>query len=101
MNYLVTGSMMQAQVSNAMQQQMVGSHGVVSSMAGMQSSGGGMMGHTSMSNSAMLGQMMGSLQPPPPPPIVNPATNDQPLDFNVNRNKAPMPLHVGQKLMVL
>lgn len=47
------------------------------------------------SNSSILGQMMTSLQPPPPPPL-NPATNDQPLDFNVNRNKAPVPMQQSE-----
>ncbi|KAF2364359.1 RNA recognition motif domain [Trinorchestia longiramus] len=72
-NTLPQTSMNQQQQHNMVS---MGTAGMVSTMTG---------------HSNMLGPMMTSLQPPPPPPV-NPATNDAPLDFNVNRNKAPTPI---------
>ncbi|XP_018015243.1 ecto-NOX disulfide-thiol exchanger 2 [Hyalella azteca] len=96
----VHGGMMQSQLSSGMQQHnmnqntnmvSMGQQGMVNTMSTMTANSNG---NDMMNN--MMGNMMGSLQPPPPPPV-NPATNDAPLDFNVNRNKAPapIPLHSG------
>lgn len=50
-----------------------------------------MMGHQAfpIGPGPLLGH---ETQPPPPGPIMNPGMNDAPLEFNINKNKPPMPV---------
>lgn len=58
---------------------------------------GGMMGGGVLGGSMMTGGMMPGgvfpLHPPlPDQPPLNPAINDQPLEFNTTKNKPPLPI---------
>lgn len=52
--------------------------------------GGSMSGHPHHSS-------VGPMPPPPQPPQMNPAMNNQPLQFNTSKNKPPMPMTAEEK----